>query len=180
MNQKMCTEEMLKAFIQLRGYVRISEAPHIVYHPARDIKIQIFICQQDKLDMNYFYKSYEQLAQPDEATSSSTPHVSHLIFIYNIATIQIKKLKMYKDILKIEFFNENELRRLLTGHRLIPRHIQVDQPTRAEIIQKFGRDNLPMILHTDPIVKLYDFDLDAVLQIERPDGLYYRLVVADE
>jgi DNA-directed RNA polymerase subunit H (RpoH/RPB5) len=167
--------DLLKALVQLRGYTYREDLSnvHIAYDPKRDVHIQFFLCDHDKLDMNYFYKSYEQLAE------TTTPF-SHLIFIYKVATIQIKKLKMYKDILKIEFFNENELRRLLTGHRLIPLHTQVDKTTRDEIVKKFGRDNLPMILHTDPMVKLHDFDVDSVLQIERPDGLYYRLVVVDE
>jgi DNA-directed RNA polymerase subunit H (RpoH/RPB5) len=120
--------------------------------------------------MSYFYKAYEQLSE----------NISHLIFIYNFATIQIKKLKMYKDILKIEFFHENELRRLLIGNRLIPKHAQVDSETREQGIQSFGRDNLPMILHTDPMVRLYDFEMDSVVQIERPDAIYYRLVVSDD
>jgi hypothetical protein len=37
-----------------------------------------------------------------------------------------------------------------------------------------------MILHTDPMVRLYDFEMDSVVQIERPDAIYYRLVVSDD
>lgn len=171
MNTANTSTELVEALIRLRGYTR-DPVEDIVYDPKHNTRIQFFLCHQDKLDMNYFYKSYERIEEMD--------NVTHLIFIYNVATIQIKKLKMYKDILKIEFFNENELRRLLVGNRFIPPHSQVDEETQAEIFKKFGKDHLPMILHTDPIVKLYDFDVDTVLQIERPDGLYYRLVVTDE
>lgn len=164
--------KILHDLIHLRGYTRVENTDqlYIAFDPKQQTYIQFFICHQEKLDMSYFYKAYEQLR----------PGISHLIFIYTLATIQIKKLKMYKDILKIEFFNENELRRLLTGNRLIPAHSQVPDDEREQILKKFGRDNLPMILQTDPIVKLYDFDLDSVIQITRPDAMYYRLVVADD
>lgn len=164
--------KILHQLIRLRRYTPVEDLghSHIAFDPKRQSHIQFFICDQEKLDMSYFYKAYEQLR----------PNISHLIFIYTLATIQIKKLKMYKDILKIEFFNENELRRLLIGNRLIPQHTQVSDHERADIINKFGRDNLPMILQTDPIVKLYDFDLDSIVQITRHDAIYYRLVVADD
>lgn len=166
----MHTVKIFQQLVQLRGYTLLDLDKRVVWDPKRNQRIQVFLCEQEKLDMNYFYRAYEQL----EA------NISHLIFIYNTATIQIKKLKTYKDILKIEFFKESECRRLLIGNRLIPRHVQVNSQLRDQIIQQFGQDNLPMILHTDPIVRLYDFDLDAVLQIERPDVTYYRLVVPDE
>jgi DNA-directed RNA polymerase subunit H (RpoH/RPB5) len=120
--------------------------------------------------MAYFYRSYESLK--DE--------IKHLIFIYSIATIQIKKLKTYKDVLKVEFFNLFELNRLLTGNRFIPKHRQVCASEREEIVQKFGKNNLPLISITDPIVKLYDFDLDSIVEIERENTIYYRLVVQDD
>lgn len=166
----MNSVKIFEQLVQLRGYRILDAKTYLAMNPETQTRIQFFLCNQEKLDMSYFYKAYEQLAE----------NISHLVFIYNFATIQIKKLKMYKDIIKIEFFHENELRRLLIGNRLIPRHTQVDDKTREQVLKTFGRDNLPMILQTDPMVRLHDFELDSVLQIERPDAIYYRLVVSDE
>lgn len=162
--------KIFEKLVQLRGYTILDPKTYLAFNPHTETRIQFFLCNQEKLDMSYFYKAYEQLGE----------NISHLVFIYNFATIQIKKLKMYKDILKIEFFHENELRRLLIGNRLIPQHTQVDPETRERVLKTFGRDNLPMILQTDPMVRLYDFELDSVLQIERADAIYYRLVVSED
>jgi DNA-directed RNA polymerase subunit H (RpoH/RPB5) len=168
--KKMFTENALcEQLIQLRGYTPLDLDKGLVMH--RGQKIQFYICGTQKLDMAYFYKAYEQMI----------PEVTHLIFIYNHATIQIKKLKMYKDILRIEFFSVHELRRLLVGNRLIPPHRAVTDPTlEARIFRQFGKENLPQLLYTDPIARLYDFELDSLIEIHRPDVVYYRLVVADE
>jgi len=162
--------KIFEQLVRLRGYTVLDSKTYLVFNPVNQTRIQFFLCNQEKLDMSYFYKAYEQLPE----------NISHLVFIYNFATIQIKKLKMYKDILKIEFFHENELRRLLIGNRLIPKHTQVDSQTREQVIQTFGRDNLPMILHSDPMVRLHDFEMDSIVQIDRTDAVYYRLVVNED
>lgn len=166
----MFTEnDLCERLITLRGYTPVDLTKGLVRNGHE--KIQFYVCGIHKLDMAFFYKAHEQMH----------PDVTHLIFIYNHATIQIKKLKMYKDILRIEFFSVHELRRLLVGNRLIPPHRAVDAPdTKARVFQQFGKENLPQLLHSDPIARLYDFELDTLVEIQRPDVLYYRLVVADE
>jgi DNA-directed RNA polymerase subunit H (RpoH/RPB5) len=167
--QPLCEQSLCEQLIQLRGYTPLDMTKGLVQY--RDQKIQFYVCGTHKLDMAYFYKSYDQMI----------PGVTHLIFVYNHATIQIKKLKMYKDILRIEFFSVHELRRLLVGNRLIPVHRAVSDPTmQARVYQQFGKEKLPQLLHTDPIARLYDFELDSLIEIQRPDVVYYRLVVADE
>ena len=165
-------KDLCEQLITLRGYTRspltADGDPHIVYHAHE--KIQFFVSGLNKLDMAYFYKAYDQM----------DPDVTHMIFIYTVATIQIKKLKMYKDVLRIEFFSVYELKRLLRGNRLIPLHQRMDADAETRICNKFGKENLPHILQTDPIVRLHDFKLDSVVEIHRPDVVYYRLVVADD
>lgn len=163
--------QLIQQLIHIRHYRIESTENDFLIAQARDgHRIQFFLCGDQKLDMAYFYKAYERLQH----------QVNHLFFLYSCATIQIKKLKMYKDILRIEFFSVNELQRLLTGNRLIPLHTQVDPDSRNVIFEKFGKENLPHLLQTDPIARLHDFELDAVVEIHRPDVVYYRLVVTDE
>lgn len=161
-------EKLFEQLIALREYTLVDPTKFLVR--KEDEWIQFFLCNENKLDMSYFYKSYERIE----------PAVTHLIFIFTHATIQIKKLKMYKDILRMEFFSAHELSRLLTGNRLIPRHQQVDPQTRDEILRKFKPDDLPNLLQTDPIARLYDFPVDSIVEIHRPDSLYFRLVIPDE
>lgn len=162
--------ELFEKLCALRGYEILDTEQLIVFNKRDNVRIRFFLCKNDKLDMAYFYRSYESLK--DE--------IKHLIFIYSIATIQIKKLKTYKDVLKVEFFNIFELNRLLIGNRFIPKHQQVSAKERDVIIRKFGKDNLPLISTLDPIVKLHDFELDSVIEIERESVIYYRLVVQDD
>ena len=91
----------------------------------------------------------------------------------------MKKLRIYKDVLKIELFYETELMRLLNGNRFIPKHIRISKEKQNEIIKKFGKENLPLIMNSDPIVRLYDFELDSVIMIQRKNEIYYRLVTND-
>lgn len=172
--------EFIQLLAKLRNYdiLEQTENRSICYNPIQNDHIQVFLCEESKLDMGYFYKSYDTLEQYNQKNPSRK--VQHLIFIYRVATIQIKKLKLYKDVLQIEFFHEHELCRLLIGNRFIPRHTKVSKEEYQEIVRKFGKHNLPTLLNTDPIVRLYHFELDDIIQVERPDVLYYRLVILDE
>lgn len=160
---------MFYEFIKLREYELIDSDKMIVYDHRNRKKVRIVISSDEKLDMLFFYNTYEK----------TDNDIQHIIFICKIATIQMKKLRIYKDILKIELFYENELARLLTGNRFIPKHIRLSKYKQEEIFQKFGKENLPLIMNTDPIVKLHDFEIDSVIMIKRKNGIYYRLVVSE-
>lgn len=166
-------KNLLNNLAKLRQYNLFNQDKYI-YTTIDNKKIRFFyIPSNEKLDMNQFYKIYEIL-------SNETPDIQHIVFIYTTATIQMKKLKLYKDILKIELFSENELKRLITGNKFIPIHRKVHKDVEDQIFKKFGKDSLPKIVITDPIVRLYDFELDSVVEIERPNGIYYRLVVPED
>ncbi len=159
---------MFIEFIKIREYEIIDEEKMIVYNPRNNTKIQIIITSE-KLDMSLFHSKRTEIDD----------NIHHLIFIYKIATIQIKKLRNYKNTLRLELFFENELKRLLNGNRLIPPHLRIPLDEQNEIIKKFGKENLPLILQTDPIVRLYDFEVDSIILIKRKHEIYYRLVVND-
>jgi DNA-directed RNA polymerase subunit H (RpoH/RPB5) len=164
-------QELIKNFTKLRNFTTLDEDKYIFETQDRK-QVRIFYFEE-KLDMNQFYKTYQILSQEN-------PSVHHIIFIHNMITIQMKKMKLYKDILRVELFSETELKRMLIGNKFIPIHKQVCSHTQEKIFKKFGKDNLPKILNTDPVVRLYDFELNSVIEIQRPDEIYYRIVVADE
>ena len=156
---------MFTDFVKIREYEIIDSDKMTAYNPRNNTKVQVIITSE-KLDMSFFHIKRSEIDED----------IQHLIFIYKVATIQIKKLRTYKNSLRLELFFENELKRLLHGNRLIPPHIRISTDEQNHIIQKFGKENLPLILNTDPIVRLYDFDLDTIILIKRKNGIYYRLV----
>jgi DNA-directed RNA polymerase subunit H (RpoH/RPB5) len=161
-------DETFERLCTLRGYLILEADKGLVYDPRTRCRVQLFYVHQAKLDMSYFYKAYEHLA----------PEVTHLIFVYAVATIQIKKLKLYKDVLKIEFFQIHELQRLLRGNRLVPPHRALPADEADLVRHRFGATHLPQLLQSDPIARLYDFPVGAVVEVDRPTGVYYRLVIA--
>ena len=164
-------QELIKNFTKLRKYTPVNENKYI-YETPEHKQVRVFHFEE-KLDMSQFYKIYHILSQEN-------PSIHHIIFIHNMITIQMKKMKLYKDILRIELFSETDLQRMLIGNKFIPVHKQVCSHTQEKIFKKFGKDNLPKILNTDPVVRLHDFELNSVIEIQRSDEIYYRIVVADE
>lgn len=160
---------MFQQLCSIRGYDIVDEKDQIAFDPIIRERIKYILVEDEKLDMNFFYKWYSQIDKT----------ITHVIFVYSVATIQTKKLKMYKDILSIEFFSIDELRRLLIGNRFIPKHTRICQKEQDFIIKRFDKENLPCILNTDPMVRLYNFQVDSIIKIERPDNIYYRRVIEE-
>jgi len=158
---------MEQKLAELRNYKVINSSDKI-YVDIRGKYVKfIVIDENSKLDMSMFHKTFQNFEE----------YVQHIIFIYTLATIQTKKLKNYQNIIRIELFEEKELKRLLCGNRFLSPHRQLSNNEETEVLQKFGKDNLPQILISDPIVRLHNFDLNSVIEITRPDGIYYRIVV---
>ena len=83
----------------------------------------------------------------------------------------IKLIKLYKKIYKIQIFIKNELIIDKIKHKLVPKHILIQEPTEIEdILKKFKLNSvnkLPFILKSDPIVKYYDAETGNIFKIIR-------------
>ena len=78
---------------------------------------------------------------------------------------------------KIELFHFAYLLFDPTEHIKTPLHKRM---TPEEIVAELGtipRVNLPSIRLDDRIVKFYGWNVDDIIRIYRPDGIYYRTVV---
>lgn len=157
----------------LRKYVCVQPSERL-YQDEQGRFIQFIILGDSiKLDMSFLYKTLQKLE------SEQSQNVQHVIFIYTLATLQTKKLKNYQNIIRIELFDAKELKRLLIGNRFISKHRQLPTEEADEVAKKFDKNNLPLIVNTDPMVKLYNFDLNSIIEIHRCDGIYYRVVVQE-
>ena len=162
---------LLSNFTQLRKYSIVDENK-LLYRDQRNNLIRIIDAGDEKVDMNYFYKTFQDLE----------PEIHHIIFIYKTATIQAKKMKIYQHIMKIELFELNELKRLIIGNRFIPKHKKLELEEKEQVSKRFGLNSLPVILQSDPISKLYNFEVGDIIEIERNQGkqYFYRLVISDD
>ena len=96
---------------------------------------------------------------------------NHVVIVYkqNITT-SVKKIIELSELIKFEIFKETELYFNVLKHDLVPEHcISIDFKTT--------KHNLPIILHTDPVIKFLGIKRGQVVKIKRNDGtLSFRLV----
>jgi DNA-directed RNA polymerase I, II, and III subunit RPABC1 len=84
---------------------------------------------------------------------------------------------------KLEPFSFKELAVNILEHDLVPKHEPLVGAARREFLKRFKLDDLPLILHTDPVVRFLGLKDNDIVKITRPDfvaGLYimYRRVVS--
>ena len=83
--------------------------------------------------------------------------ITHFIIIYkNKITPSTKKIISNSDI-NIEVFEQDECIDI-TKHKYYYPHIKVDDNIKTELLNKYG-NSLPIILKTDPVVKLFNFNI---------------------
>lgn len=92
--------------------------------------------------------------------------------------------ELTQHMVHMEPFLFKELIVNILEHRLVPKHEPITGQARAEFLKKFKLEDLPLILHTDPVVRFLGLKDNDIVKITRPDfvsGLYitYRRVVSD-
>eukprot|EP00965_Chrysotila_dentata_P227797 6196231-Pleurochrysis_carterae.AAC.2 len=85
----------------------------------------------------------------------------------------------------IEFFTFKELLFNVTKHCLVPRHRQLSETEKDELIRKYSlvdyKVQLPRLYTSDVVCRYFAFDVGSIVQIQRPSGKrhfipYYRVV----
>lgn len=80
-------------------------------------------------------------------------------------------------------FQEEEGGFRITDHFLVPKHEITTKEEREKLLKDYNitEDQLPVILHTDPVIKLIDAKKGDIIKITRNSqvagkSLYYRIV----
>jgi DNA-directed RNA polymerases I, II, and III subunit RPABC1 len=155
---------MTDTFMLDRGYTHIHDG---LWEKEGD-KVQVFHITEYKLDTNTLQKYLRDLFDQDAV---------HAVFIYRSITMPVKKMKMFQSLIRLEFFEESELEILSARHRLMPKHTALSQEESAKLIDTYGKQNLPILLSSDPVCRYYAFPVGSVVEIERLNGfISYRLV----
>ena len=102
--------------------------------------------------------------------------IRHGIIIYDIKYTPSTKKIIETCGFDIEIFLKKELNYNITQHKYYFPHEKVSETLKKELLQKYGK-NLPIILYTDPVVKLFNFKKDDILRITRKENIIqYRIV----
>lgn len=149
-----------------RNYTYIKTEQNIIFMKDTQNNIIIIFINNEILNLNNI-KDYIKI--------SKDLNIKHFIIIYKLKiTPSTKKIILNSDI-NIEVFEEDECFDI-TKHKYYYPHIKVDDNIKKEIISKYG-NSLPIILKTDPVVKLFNFNKGDVLKILRKDNnIFYRIV----
>jgi DNA-directed RNA polymerase subunit H (RpoH/RPB5) len=157
--------DLLDKFTKKRQYT----AHDIDQYLFKDVSGQLVYIDTtfNKLDMNYFKHIQKHL----------NDQCAHIIFIYTSTTLSMCNLRNYQSVLKIELFEYNELHRLLIGNRFTPAY-RILSPTEVhQVLSVYNRDHLPQLCKSDPIARLNDLSVGAILEVDRGDSLIYRIVL---
>jgi len=110
-------------------------------------------------------------------------NIAHTILIvkHKITSFAKKEILKLSDKYNFEIFLENEMLFNITKHRIVPKHILLDDDETKAIINCYGKKAfyLPKIYKTDAICKYYDGKVGAIFKIEREKNIYYRIVTRD-
>ena len=148
-----------------RGYSYIKTETNIIFMKNKDDIILIFI-NDSILSINNI-KDYIKI--------SINLEINHIIIIYKQKITPSTKKIILNTKITIETFEERECFDI-TKHKYYYPHIKVDDNIKNELLSKYG-NSLPIILKSDPVVKLFNFKKGDILKILRKDNnIFYRIV----
>lgn len=104
-----------------------------------------------------------------------THEVKHAIVPYSSLAPQASEMLHNDAVYRVELFKYRHLLFDPTAHKYTPPHVLVQKEELGSIKVK----DLPRILLSDSIVRFYDWKPGSIIRIERPDGIYYRVVIRD-
>lgn len=159
--------------LQARKYKNINIADdEITAVDTLNRKVMMLFLIDEKLNINAVKESIKKFAENDIKLGiliyTSEPTASAKKTITNLEN---------SGKLRITSFPLSNFRYCLTDHRLVFPHTKVKKELALKIKTKYGADKLPIILHSDPVVRYYNFRSGDILAINRADNtVSYRIV----
>lgn len=146
----------------------------IVENDITKLKLKVVRTDETKIGINYI---------KDLCNELDNINIKNALIIYNGSITTFAKQYNTNIDKKLEFFLENELKRNITKHYLVPKHYILTQDEKKKILfdMKIKQKYLPRCKVTDPISKYYGCNEGDIMKIIRCDdgieSVFYRLVV---
>jgi DNA-directed RNA polymerase I, II, and III subunit RPABC1 len=145
------------------------EEGYWIYYKKNKKNVIIFFANdQEKVGVDYV---------KNVITKTEDKEIPHLILISSnkLTSHANKHILLYP--MKIEFFLYDELKFNITNHSLVPKHVLLSDKESCEIIEYYGKKNLPQIKHRDIVSRYFNAEVGQVFRIYRNEGgIFYRLV----
>ncbi len=159
--------------LQARKYKNITTADgEITAVDTLNRNVMVLFLVDEKLNINAVKESIKKFAENDVK-------LGILIYTEEPTSSAKKTLTNLENSgkLRITTFPLSNFRYCLTDHRLVRPHTKVKKDLATSLKQKYGADKLPIILHSDPVVRYYNFRAGDILAIKRADNtVSYRIV----
>ena len=152
--------------LSYRGYEFIKTDNNIIFMKDKDNIVLVFINNSILNMVNI--KDYMSI--------TNSLNIKHIIIVYNDKITPSTKKLINHNIIEIELFEINEISFDITKHKYYYPHIKVDDNTKRELLNKY-KNNLPIILKNDPVVKFFNFKRGDIIKILRKDNnIFYRII----
>lgn len=195
MNDLYAVRQTVCAMLRIRGYSVpeevLQQTPEDVAHlfvhaPA---KLTIVAQNNDTLVAALFHVQFNKTKEKlGVGCVRQYARILHKMGIYKAILVShgltpLANRELTAHSVHLEPFLFKELVINILEHKLVPKHEPLSALERKTFFQKYKLDDLPLILHTDPVVRFLGLKDGDVVKITRPDfvaGQYvtYRRVVS--
>lgn len=170
----MSDEKLYKIVLEMfeqRNYTNIAQEDtgHITARKLDETEVCLYppVVKLDSAAINQIYADAKER------------EIFHVIIIYkDTVTPTIKNIVNNMAITDMitEIFPQMDLQFNITKHRLVPKHELLVGDEAVEMRKKFGK-NLPVLLHTDPISRFYNYRKGDIIRIVTENSYpRYRIV----
>lgn len=147
------------------------EENYMIYTNNKNKKVIIFFA-------NYTNKSNKEYVR-NIIIKTEEMEIDHLILVNEDSLTPSANKYIQAHPMKIEFFLFEELKFNITKHKLVPKHILLSTKESSEIVDYYGKKNLPQIKQKDPISRYFNAEIGQIFRIYRNEGgIFYRLVIS--
>ena len=138
---------------------------------SKQIQITLYILtvEGDKVGVDYVKKMITRTENMD---------IVHIILLSKDKLTPFANKHILYNKMKVEFFLFDELKFNITEHYLVPKHVLLNCKESREVIDYYGKKNLPQIKKKDVMARYFDADIGQIFRIYRNEGgIFYRMVV---
>jgi len=166
--RELNVQKVLLEMFSQRGYVDVKLEDDIISGYDGEEKVISYATIIERLNTDEIKKRISLMKEED---------ITHCLLVYEgLPTTGVKKV--IADIselgLTIELFHSDDLQMNITKHYLSCKHEGMSEEDIKKIKDK---NNLPIILKSDPVCRFYNFEKGTVIRIYRKDGsIAYRIV----